>query len=143
MGGGSSLNSRLRFASLLAHDDSCDGGIRQLVRPRDSSTGFLRRATGGWVVAPSLVCVVDTDPPQGAAALVWIQREEVISMSAFKDHFTTHPSHLFGCAVAALFVIAAIVFSLPVLAIFGALMCGIMMIMMIWMMVGMVAKGRH
>jgi hypothetical protein len=40
-------------------------------------------------------------------------------------------------------VIAAIVFSLPVPAIFGALMCGAMMLMMAWMMVGMVAKHRH
>ena len=64
-------------------------------------------------------------------------------MSAFKDHFTTHPSHLLGCGVAALFVIAAIVLGLPVLAILGALICGAMMIMMVWMAVGMVAKGRH
>ena len=64
-------------------------------------------------------------------------------MNAVKDHFATHPFHLLGCGVAALFVIAAIVFGLPVLAVFGALMCGAMMIMMVWMMVGMVAKGRH
>jgi hypothetical protein len=55
-------------------------------------------------------------------------------MSAVKDHFTTHPSHLLGCGVAALLVIAAIVFGLPILAIFGSLMCGAMMIMMVWMM---------
>jgi hypothetical protein len=64
-------------------------------------------------------------------------------MSAAKDHFIKHPSHLLGCGVAALFVVAAIVFGLPVFAIFGALMCGAMMIMMVWMMVSMVAKGRH
>ena len=64
-------------------------------------------------------------------------------MTAVKDHFTKHPFHLLGCGVAALFVVAAIVFSLPALAIFGAVMCGTMMLMMVWMMVGMVAKHRH
>jgi hypothetical protein len=64
-------------------------------------------------------------------------------MTTVKDYFTRHPSHLLGCGVAALFVVAGIVFSLPVLAIFGVLMCGTMMLMMVWMMVGMVAKHRH
>ena len=39
-------------------------------------------------------------------------------------------------------VVAAIVFSIPILAVFGALMCGAMMIGMVWMMIGM-AKSRH
>jgi hypothetical protein len=64
-------------------------------------------------------------------------------MTAFREHFAHHPLHLLGCGVAVLFVAAAIVFDLPVLAIFGALMCGAMMIMMVWMMVAMVAKTRH
>lgn len=64
-------------------------------------------------------------------------------MTAFKDHFTSHPFHLLGCGVAVLFVIAAIVFGLPVLAILGALICGAMMVMMVGMMVAMVTKARH
>jgi hypothetical protein len=47
------------------------------------------------------------------------------------------------CGVAALLVIVAIVFSAPILAVFGALMCGAMMIGMVWMMFSMVSKGRH
>ena len=64
-------------------------------------------------------------------------------MSAIKDHLAQHQSHMLGCGVAALFVVAAIVFGLPVLAIFGALMCGVMMIGMVWMMVAMASKARH
>ena len=63
-------------------------------------------------------------------------------MRAVKDHFAEHPSHLLGCGVAGLLVVAAIVFSLPILAVFGALMCGAMMIGMVWMMFAM-AKSRH
>jgi hypothetical protein len=50
---------------------------------------------------------------------------------------------MLGCGAAGLLVIAAIVFSIPILAIFGALMCGAMMIGMIWMMFSMASKGRH
>jgi hypothetical protein len=64
-------------------------------------------------------------------------------MKAVKDHFAQHPSHLLGCGVAALLVVAAIVFSLPVLAILGAVFCGTMMIGMVWMMVAMASKARH
>jgi hypothetical protein len=64
-------------------------------------------------------------------------------MGAFKDHFAQHPSHMLGCGIAALFVVVAIVFSLPALAIFGALMCGVMMIGMVWMMFSMASKARH
>jgi hypothetical protein len=35
------------------------------------------------------------------------------------------------------------VFSLPVLAVFGALFCGVMMIGMVWMMVSMASRARH
>ena len=52
-------------------------------------------------------------------------------------------SHMMICGVAAVFVIAAIVFGVPVLAAFGALMCGAMMIGMVWMMVSMASKARH
>jgi hypothetical protein len=64
-------------------------------------------------------------------------------MRAVKDHFAQHPSHMLVCGVAALLVIVAIVFSAPILAVFGALMCGAMMIGMVWMMFSMVSKGRH
>ena len=64
-------------------------------------------------------------------------------MRAVKEHFATHPSHLVGCGAAGLLVVAAIVFSIPIVAVFGALMCGAMMIGMVWMMFAMVSKGRH
>jgi hypothetical protein len=64
-------------------------------------------------------------------------------MKALRDHFAQHPSHMLGCGAAGLLVIAAIVSSIPILAIFGALMCGAMMIGMIWMMFSMASKGRH
>jgi hypothetical protein len=64
-------------------------------------------------------------------------------MKAVKDHFAQHPSHLLGCGVAGLLVVAAIVFSIPILAVVGALMCGAMMIGMVWMMFSMASKGRH
>jgi hypothetical protein len=57
-------------------------------------------------------------------------------MGAVRDHLAHHPAHMLGCGIAALLVIAAIVFGLPVLAVFGAVFCGVMMI-------GMVAKARH
>jgi hypothetical protein len=63
-------------------------------------------------------------------------------MSAVKEHFAQHPSHLLGCGSAGLLVVAAFVFSIPILAIFGALFCGTMMIGMVWMMFSM-AKGHH
>jgi hypothetical protein len=65
------------------------------------------------------------------------------AMTAIKDHFAQHPYHLLGCGAAAFFVVVAIVFSLPILAIFGALMCGVMMIGMVWMMFAMVSNGHH
>jgi hypothetical protein len=64
-------------------------------------------------------------------------------MKAARDHFAQHPSHLLGCGVAALLVVAAIVFSLPFLAILGAVFCATMMIGMVWMMVAMASKARH
>jgi hypothetical protein len=64
-------------------------------------------------------------------------------MKAVKDHFAQHPSHMLGCGIAVLLVIAAIVFSLPVLAVVGAVFCGTMMIGMVWMMFSMASKARH
>jgi hypothetical protein len=64
-------------------------------------------------------------------------------MKAVTDHFAHHTSHLLGCVAAGLLVVAAIIFSLPILAIFGALVCGAMMIGMAWMMFSMASKSRH
>jgi hypothetical protein len=64
-------------------------------------------------------------------------------MSAVKNHFSSHPSHLVACGITGLLVVAAIVFTLPVLAILGAVFCGAMMIGMVWMMFSMAHKGSH
>jgi hypothetical protein len=61
-------------------------------------------------------------------------------MRAVRDHFAQHRSHLLGCGVAGLLVVAAVVFSIPILAVFGALMCGVMMVGMVWMMFSMVSS---
>ena len=58
-----------------------------------------------------------------------------MNLSAVRQHFARHPLHMAGCLVAAVFVVAAAVYSLPVLAILGALLCGGMMLGMVWMMV--------
>ncbi len=64
-------------------------------------------------------------------------------MSAVKDHFSSHPSHMIGCGVAALLVVAAIVFSVPALAVFGVVVCGAMMVGMVWTTFAMGSKARH
>ena len=64
-------------------------------------------------------------------------------MGTVKAHFAHHPSHLLACGVAGLLVVAAIIFELPILAAFGALFCGAMMIGMVWMMFSMASKSRH
>jgi hypothetical protein len=64
-------------------------------------------------------------------------------MKAITEHLAHHPLHMLGCAVAGVFVVVAIVFAVPILAVFGALMCGAMMVMMVWMMVSMASKHRH
>ena len=63
-------------------------------------------------------------------------------MSTVRHHFSGHPSHMAVCVAAMFLVVAAIVFSLPVLAIVGVVFCGAMMIGMVWMMFSM-AKGHH
>jgi len=64
-------------------------------------------------------------------------------MRAAKDHFAEHHSHMLLCAAAGVLAIGAIVFSVPILAVFAVLMCGAMMVGMVWMMLSMVSKGRH
>jgi hypothetical protein len=64
-------------------------------------------------------------------------------MRAVRDHFAQHTSHLLGCVAAGLLVVAAVVFELPILAIFGALFCAAMMIGMVWMMFAMGSKHPH
>ena len=65
-----------------------------------------------------------------------------MNFQAVRQHFSEHRLHMAGCMFAAMLVIVAIIFGAPVLAIFGALICGGMMLMMVWMMVGMVGKHR-
>jgi hypothetical protein len=65
-----------------------------------------------------------------------------MNFRAVQEHFAHHRIHMLGCVFAAMLVIAAAVFGVPVLAVFGALICGGMMLMMVWMMVGMAGK-RH
>lgn len=64
-------------------------------------------------------------------------------MSSMGAHFHRHPFHLLGCGVAALLVIAAVVLGAPLLAILGGLMCGVMMIGMVWMMFSMASRAHH
>jgi len=63
-------------------------------------------------------------------------------MRAIKHHFGQHRSHPLGCGAPGLLVVAAVVFSVPILAALGALMCGAMMIGMLWT-VSMVSNGHH
>jgi hypothetical protein len=64
-------------------------------------------------------------------------------MRVVRGHFAQHTSHLLGCVAAGLLVVAAIVFELPILAIFGAMFCAAMMIGMVWMMFATGSKHRH
>jgi hypothetical protein len=60
-----------------------------------------------------------------------------VNFQTIRKHFAHHRLHMVGCAFAGLLVVLALGFSVPVLAVFGALMCATMMIAMVWMMVGM------
>ena len=105
----------------------------------------LDRAPRGPVfrsVVDSLLMWVCADSWGRADPYVGINRKEW-AMRAVKDHFAQHTSHLLGCGVAGLLVVGAIVFSFPILAVFGAFMCGAMMIGMVWMMFSMVSRNRH
>jgi hypothetical protein len=64
-------------------------------------------------------------------------------MKAVAEHFAHHRVHLLGCALGAVLVVVALAFAVPVLAVFGALMCGAMMVGMVWMMVSMASKHRR
>jgi hypothetical protein len=62
-------------------------------------------------------------------------------MSTLRQHLSHRYLHA-GCGVAALLVIAAIVFEIAPLAILGGLFCAAMMIGMVWMMLGMATRGH-
>jgi hypothetical protein len=65
-----------------------------------------------------------------------------MNFQAVRQHLAEHRLHMAGCGFAAMLVIAGVIFGAPVLAIFGALICGGMMLMMVWMMVGLAGKHR-
>jgi hypothetical protein len=62
---------------------------------------------------------------------------------AVRQHFSDHRLHMAGCAFAIVLVVAAVAFGAPVFALLGALVCGTMMVGMVWMMVGMATKHRR
>jgi hypothetical protein len=61
-------------------------------------------------------------------------------MNAIRVHFAAHRSHMAVCALAGVLFITGIAVGTPVLVVLGALMCGAMMLGMVWMMVSM---ARH
>ena len=61
-------------------------------------------------------------------------------MQALRQHLVHHPLHMAGCALAVAFVVTGVVLGLPILAVIGPLMCGVMMVGMVWMMV---RHGHH
>lgn len=63
-------------------------------------------------------------------------------MTALKEHFAHHRLHMIGCGVGCLSVITALIVGVPILAITGALLCGAMMVGMVWMMYAM-RSGDH
>jgi hypothetical protein len=67
-------------------------------------------------------------------------RRKEHDMTAIRQHLTEHRSHMVVCALAAVLFITGIAVGLPVLAVLGVLMCGAMMVGMVWMMVSM---SRH
>jgi hypothetical protein len=96
--------------------------------------------------------VVDPHPVQGLARIAGLLlggrlgsrlKGKDCAMRAVKEHFAQHPFHMLGCGVAGVLVVAAIVFSVPVLAALGTLMCGAMMVGMVWMMFLMASKGHR
>lgn len=66
-----------------------------------------------------------------------------MNFRAVRRHFAEHRLQMVGCMLAGLLIIAAVVFGAPVLAVLGAVMCGGMMVMMVWMMVSMVENHRR
>jgi len=102
-------------------------------RPEAGRDGSVVDPVSMWVCADS----------EGAPTRILASTGKGWAMRAVREHFAQHTSHLLGCGVAGVLVVAAIVFSFPILAVFGALMCAVMMIGMVWMMFAMVSKGRH
>jgi hypothetical protein len=63
-----------------------------------------------------------------------------MNFEAIRQHFSHHRLHIAGCGLAALLVVVALAFGVPIVGVVGALICGAMMIGMVWMMVSMGAK---
>jgi hypothetical protein len=61
-------------------------------------------------------------------------------MTAIRGHFAEHRSHLLACAFAAVLIVTGIAVGFGALVVLGAVMCGVMMVGMVWMMVSIV---RH
>ena len=57
-----------------------------------------------------------------------------MSRAPLRHQLAHHRRHLAGCALAVVFVFVATAFDLPLLAALGALLCGAMMLSMVWMM---------
>ena len=66
-----------------------------------------------------------------------------MNFHAVRPHFADHRWHMAGCLLAVVLIATAIVVGAPVLAIGGVLICGTMMVAMVWMMVAMAAKHRR
>ena len=60
-----------------------------------------------------------------------------------RQHFANHRLHLAVCLLALAAIVSAGLMGAPMLAAIGVLMCGTMMAMMVWMMVGMVRHTRR
>ena len=55
-------------------------------------------------------------------------------MTALKEHLAHHRRHMLGCGVAGLIMVTGFVFSIPALAIVGAVACAAMCVSMVRMM---------
>jgi hypothetical protein len=58
-----------------------------------------------------------------------------MNLHGVRQHFAHHPMHFAVCALAAVLVVAAATFGLPILGAMGGLLCVAMMVGMVWMMV--------
>ena len=63
-------------------------------------------------------------------------------MAAIRTHFAEHHSHTVACALAAVFIIVGVAVGQPALAVLAALVCGTMMVGMVWMLVSMARHHR-
>ena len=66
-----------------------------------------------------------------------------MNFHAGRLHFAGHRWHMAGRLLAAVLIAMAVIVGAPFLAIAGVLICGTMMLAMMWMMVAMVAKHRR